>query len=268
MQSNELATTANNEIAAPAPTWTPEQVDLIKRTVCRGASDDELKLFLHVCQRTQLDPFARQIHALKIWNSKENREVMQIHVSIDGHRLIAERSGQYAGQSEPEFCAADGKWTTAWLSDEPPVAARVGVYRKDFRDPVYGLARYKSFVQIDSKGKPVPVWQRMPEHMLAKVAESLAFRRAFPFELGGLHAGFEIAGYSVDGAAQQPKEINFKKHLGERLLSFCNGVQAGAEQILDDLCGKRSLTEVSQDEAKRAIEEFESRYLGAEPRID
>lgn len=266
MQNNALTTTANNEIAAPAPAWTPAQADLIKRTVCRGATDDELKLFLHVCHRTRLDPFARQIHALKIWNTKENREVMQIHVSIDGHRLIAERTGQYAGQSEPEFCAADGKWTTAWLSDDPPVAARVGVYRKDFRDPVYGLARYKSFVQLDNKGKPVPVWQRMPEHMLAKVAESLAFRRAFPFELGSLQAGFEVAGDPVDDAAQQP--INFRKHLGERLLSFCNGVQAGAEQILVDLCGKRSLTEISQHEAQRAIQEFESRYLGAEPRME
>ena len=195
--------------------WSSAELDLIKQQIAPGASDGELALFAQVCRQTGLNPFTKQIYAVKRWDSVKRIETTAFQVGIDGARLIAERTGKYAGQLGPFWCGPDAQWVDVWLSPEPPAAARVGVIRSDFAEPLWAVARYDSYVQRTKEGSPTRFWKTMPDIMLAKCAESLGIRKAFPQELSGVYTEDEM------GQADIPREVSPPNPLPPSITGHC-----------------------------------------------
>jgi len=151
-----------------AITWTPEQQQLISSTIAPNCTPDELKLFAYACQRTGLDPFSRQIYAIK-------RGRMTIQVGIDGLRSIAERSGELDGSATYWIGDTEGsQWSDVWLGSKPPAAAKTIIWRKGCSHSFTATARFQDY----NAGQGL--WSKMPAAMIAKCSEALALRKAFP----------------------------------------------------------------------------------------
>lgn len=178
-------------VKSDSATFSESEIATIKQTIAPNLTNEELSLFVSTCKRTGLDPFSRQIYVTASeWTDKRGQvqRKISIQATVDGFRVIAERSGKYAGQVGPLWCGNDGAWVDVWLKRDPPQAAKVGVLRQDFKEPIWAVALFESYRQDRS-----PVWNKMPEQMLAKCAESLALRKAFPNDLSGIYSQEEMA---------------------------------------------------------------------------
>lgn len=168
--------------------WDERQLAALQSLGMHG-SPAELAILLHHCQRTGLDPWARQIHLI----ARGGRATVQ--VSIDGMRLVADRvdrqTGGHHGYEETLWCGPDGQWRDVWPSDDPPAAAKVTIVRDGHRIPV--VAHMREYMPRSRDGKPTGLWRSMPALMLAKCAEALALRRAYPQDLSGLYTSDEMA---------------------------------------------------------------------------
>ena len=186
---------------------TEEETALLKRTLGKKATEDDFALFVRAIERTGLDPFTRQIYLSH--RREKNRDTDQWEdkhqalVSIDGLRLIAERTGEYEGQAPPQWCGEDGKWRDAWLAKTPPAAARVGVYRKGFREALYAVARFEAYAQYTRAGGLNSMWAKMGDNQLRKCAEALALRQAFPQECSGLYTDDEMGQATTDDETEE-----------------------------------------------------------------
>jgi len=196
--SNELVQTKNG-LSVNKIEYNKEQVALIKSQIAPKATDQELQLFLYQCQRTGLDALSRQIYAIHRWNGTQKKEVMTIQTSIDGFRVVAERSGDYGGQSEPEFIEKDDKLQACKIT--------VFRFRGDQRYPAaVGVAYWDEYKQTDKEGKVIGLWAKMPRVMLSKVAEALALRKAYPQDLSGLYTAEEMEQAATPKTEDVPHE--------------------------------------------------------------
>lgn len=193
VRQSELATSSHGT------QFTQDQIDLIKRTVAKECNDTEFAVFMYQCQRRGLDPMVRQIHAVK------RAGQMTIQTGIDGFRLIAKRTGKYAGRVGPFWCGEDGEWRDVWLKKTPPAAAKVGVRSKDFDEVTWGVALWQEFAQYTKEGELSRMWSTMGALMLAKCAEAQALRADFPEELSGIYTDDEMM--QADNGGRPHEEV-------------------------------------------------------------
>lgn len=173
--------------------WTPEQAAALVQLGLGDAPAADLKVFLHQSQRTGLDPFLRQIYMIGRWDGRSQKNKYTIQAAIDGLRIVAERHGQYGGGDGPYWCGEDGVWHDMWVGNKPPVAAKVGVVRKDWAKPMYAVALFAEYAARKKDGNLESMWASRPAGQLAKCAEALALRKAFPHDLSGIYTSDEMA---------------------------------------------------------------------------
>lgn len=172
------------------------------------ATESELREYLEFAQMYGLDPLLKQVHFLRRWNGQKKAHVPQFMTGIDGLRMIADRTGEYAGGREPLYeYDADGKFvgavayvTRVRLGHVIETGARVAV---------------EEFMQTKKSGEPTETWAKMPKHMTAKCAEALALRRAFPDQLSGLYTQEEM-GTEKEEVDTETGEIHKKKPVTQR----------------------------------------------------
>ena len=176
---------------------TEDQKRLVKSVVFPGCSDDEMRLYLFECERRGVHPLDRLIFPIKR-SDKEGEKRITFQCSVDYLRAEAADTGEYDGQDEPIY----GKIN----AEGYPESASVSVYKKDVSRPMTGTARWKEFYPGEKVGF---MWRKMPHHMLAKCAEVLALRKAFPKRLAGLYLAEEMQ--SVDANTKPPLKEPGKK---------------------------------------------------------
>lgn len=203
--SNELATRPAHGLAITTDQdwWTPRQEAALVQLGIAEAPKADQAVFLHQCQRTGLDPFARQIYMIGRWSKQGTKYTIQ--TSIDGFRLIGRRAANAGRETleltDTEWCGPDGVWRDVWLSQDPPAAARVAIIRNGGRFPAVAL--FHEYAGTTKNGDLTQMWREKGALMIAKCAEALAWRKAFPQDLSGLYTSDEMQQADRDNAPRQ-----------------------------------------------------------------
>jgi phage recombination protein Bet len=176
--------------------WDDKQRAALAVLGIKDATNADLAVFMHYCQKTGLDPFSRQIYGIMRRVKEGDQWVAKftIQVGIDGFRVVRDRVAARLGitveYEDTIWYDAAGNQHDVWLSPEPPAACRVTVLRDGRRFP--GVVRTAAYAATNKQGDMVSQWKTQPDHMIEKCAEAFALRRAFPHDLGGIYVEEEI----------------------------------------------------------------------------
>lgn len=237
---NKAAKQTKPATPAPEPITKDDRIEAIKKFTPKGQSPriflelvskqvmgtdktgkarpfEDLLMFMYVSHRAGLDPMAKQIYPVYRWDYKTGAERMTIQTGIDGFRLIAQRTGEYAGQEDIKYAVED-LWNPISGETQKQLTATAIVYKLNKktgeRMPVTATARWSEYVQKGRDGKPMGLWASMGYNQLGKCAEALALRKGFPAELSGLYTEDEMAQAAATSVtADLPTPKKFEKHV-------------------------------------------------------
>lgn len=166
-QGNAVATTSNRGI------FDDQQIAILKSSYAKQLDNIEFKVFLETAAALKLNPFSREIYAIKYGN------IMSLVTSIDGYRKLSARSGKFMGVTNGRLRvkSRDGQSITidheVYDPDEHTIiSATIGIRVKDWPEPVEATAVFKTYK------KDQPNWKLMPDVMILKCAEAAAHRKA------------------------------------------------------------------------------------------
>lgn len=158
---------------------------------------EDFLFYLQTAKKLGLDPTLRQIYPVYRWDSRLGRERMIIQTGIDGFRLVAQRSKEYGGQDDASY-KVEEVFNPINGETKKQLIATVTVYKivGNTRMPVSASARWDEYAQ-KAKNKNgeeyfTGMWATMPYNQLAKCAEALALRKAFPQDLSGIYVAEEM----------------------------------------------------------------------------
>ncbi|NYE57195.1 RecT family recombinase [Carboxydothermus ferrireducens] len=177
-----------NQSIIEAPTLTREQIELVKNTVAKGATDDELQMFLHICQRYGLDPFRKELVFQKLGGQ------VTFITSRDGYLKIAMQDPNYRGlQSavvregdEFEFIPSEFQVRHKFGKTRGKIQGAWAIAYHAKRNPMVAYVEFAEYVNPNS-----PTWKKYPSAMIQKVAEVFVLRRQF--NISGVVAKEEIS---------------------------------------------------------------------------
>ena len=243
--------------------------ELVKSIHCPNATDLEFEHCMATAWHLGLDPVARQIFFIPVWDSKQRREQWVPVVAVAGLLAVAQRTGEFQGRTRPQWCGQDGAWRDVWLADGPPAAAQVGVWREGFQEPLYGIVLYREYCRRTRDGRPMAQWGTMPSHMIMKCALAQALRHSFSVEMAGDYGVRDVSMPGEPGRFRVRDQTPEPEALPEHdpvppIIEAMREAKDTAE--LDEHTAKlkeHSLTELDRDIARAAWNEAKERIEAA-----
>lgn len=237
----------------------PQERKLVLDTCCGGATREEADQLIAIAEARGLNPITGECYFVKRWDSQKRREVWSVQASIDAFRIKAEESGLYEGQDEPEY---------EYNEDGSLKLARVRIYRRDWPRPAVGVARFDEYVQKTTAGDLTRFWKTMPHNQLAKCAEAIGFRKAFPKRLAKLYVPEEMA--QANNGAPSHDPVTGEVHELQAFLDLRDAIEAAATLV--ELAeawkrGTKGMTPAQKSELTRRKDRKKAE-LSAEPPPD